>query len=63
MKCVSGSHDPLAALLLCGAQQADAVMIKGQWRVKEGAILDLDVPELIQRHHASAKRLAKSISS
>jgi len=59
----SGSHDPLAALLLCGAQQADAVMIKGQWRVKEGAILDLDVPELIQRHHASAKRLAKSISS
>ncbi|MDO6748840.1 amidohydrolase family protein, partial [Gilvimarinus sp. 1_MG-2023] len=29
----SGSHDPLAALLLCGAHQADYVMVAGQWKV------------------------------
>src|SRR6202041_2780145 len=29
----SGAHDPLAALVLCGAHRADRVMIAGQWRV------------------------------
>ncbi|OUR68220.1 8-oxoguanine deaminase, partial [Marinomonas sp. 42_23_T18] len=32
----SGSHDPLAAMVLCGAYKADAVMINGQWKVKDG---------------------------
>ena len=59
----SGSHDPLAALLLCGAHTADAVMVKGQWRVKDGAIEGLDVAELIHRHHSSAKHLAAKINA
>ncbi len=59
----SGSHDPLAALLLCGAQKADAVMVKGQWRVKDGAIENLDVAELMHRHHTSAKRLAAKLDA
>ena len=29
----SGSHDPLSALLLCGADRADRVMVAGKWRV------------------------------
>ena len=29
----SGSHDPLSALLLCGADRADRVMVGGEWRV------------------------------
>ena len=29
----SGAHDPLAALVLCGAHRADRVMIAGAWRV------------------------------
>ena len=58
----SGSHEPLAALLLCGAHKADAVMVKGQWRVKDGAIVDLDVAELMQRHHQSALALAAKIA-
>ena len=32
----SGSHDPLSALLLCGADRADRVMVAGQWRVSTG---------------------------
>ena len=31
----SGAHDPLAALVLCGAHRADRVMIAGEWRVVE----------------------------
>lgn len=55
----SGHGDPLAALLLCGAHQADRVMIKGQWRVVNGAIIDLDLDELIAKHHQSAQVLAQ----
>ncbi|MGR5175394.1 8-oxoguanine deaminase [Vibrio parahaemolyticus] len=53
----SGSHDPLAALLLCGAQQADRVMVAGQWRVHDGAVIGVDLAQLIDRHRAAAKRL------
>jgi len=31
----SGSGDPLAALLLCGANKADAVMVAGEWKVRD----------------------------
>ncbi|WP_309081491.1 8-oxoguanine deaminase [Zhihengliuella sp.] len=53
----SGSHDPLAALLLCGADRADRVMVGGRWRVVDGAIPGLDVPALAARHSAAARRL------
>ncbi len=59
----SGSHDPLAALLLCGAHQADAVMVQGQWRVRDGSIMDLDIEALISRHQQSAKRLVNKVGS
>ena len=53
----SGSHDPLAALLLCGAQKADRVMIAGKWRVVDGKIIGKDEAELIYRHSKAAKKL------
>ena len=53
----SGSHDSLAALLLCGAQKADRVMIAGQWKVKDGKIIGKDESELISRHSGAAKKL------
>ena len=59
----SGSHDPLAALLLCGAHQADAVIVQGQWRVMDGSIMGLDIDALISRHQQSAKRLVKKVES
>ena len=58
----SGSHDPLAALLLCGAHKAEHVMVAGQWRVKKGLIEGLDVSPLLQQHGAAAKALATKIS-
>ncbi len=53
----SGSHDPLAALLLCGAERADRVMVGGVWRVRDGQIVGLDVPQLIAEHSAAARAL------
>jgi 8-oxoguanine deaminase len=53
----SGSHDPVAALLLCAADRADRVMVGGQWRVVDGQIPGLDVAGLIAEHSAAAHRL------
>jgi 8-oxoguanine deaminase len=34
----SGAHDPVAALVHCGASRADRVMVAGVWRVIDGAL-------------------------
>ncbi|ELV8695356.1 8-oxoguanine deaminase [Vibrio fluvialis] len=56
----SGSHDPIAALLLCGAEKAEHVMIGGQWRVKNGIIAGLDIQSLMAEHKALAAKLVAS---
>jgi 8-oxoguanine deaminase len=53
----SGSSDPLAALVLCGAHRADRVMVGGRWIVENGQIPGLDVADLIRRHSAAARKL------
>ncbi|WGW11406.1 8-oxoguanine deaminase [Saxibacter everestensis] len=53
----SGSHDPLSALLLCGADRADRVMVGGAWRVVDGTLPDVDLQQLIAEHSAAARRL------
>lgn len=53
----SGSHDPLAALLLCGAERADRVMVGGRWRVIDGRIEGLDLAALIAAHRRAARQL------
>lgn len=56
----AGAGDPLAALVLCGAHQADRVMVAGRWRVIDAAIVDYDIAQLIQRQKALARKLAAS---
>jgi 8-oxoguanine deaminase len=51
----SGAGDPLAALVLCGAHAADRVMVKGAWRVEDGAPKGVDVARLRAEHGAAAK--------
>lgn len=53
----SGAHDPLAALLLCGAHQADAVMVNGRWRVRDGELVDQDQKEIMKQHMRAAEKL------
>jgi len=55
----SGSHDPLAALLLCGAHKANRVMIAGNWKVIDGEILNFDTKKIIYEHTNQSKRLYK----
>jgi len=50
----SGAHDPLAALVLCGAHVADRVMIAGDWRLVDGQPVGLDVAGLVAEHKAAA---------
>jgi 8-oxoguanine deaminase len=54
----AGAGDPLAALVLCGAHQADRVMVAGRWRVIDGAIEGFDLGGLIERQKQLARRLA-----
>ncbi|WP_423058244.1 8-oxoguanine deaminase [Brevibacterium linens] len=58
----SGSHDPIPALVLCGAEKADRVMVGGQWRVIDGHAIGadghaLDKEALIAAHQEEARRL------
>ncbi|HEH9429604.1 TPA: 8-oxoguanine deaminase [Aeromonas sobria] len=55
----SGSHDPIAALILCGAERADRVMVGGKWRVVDGAIEGLDLEQLIASHKLAAAALVR----
>jgi 8-oxoguanine deaminase len=57
----SGSGDPLAALVLCGAYQADRVMIGGQWKVEDGMPVGVDVARLRVEHGAAAKRFLEAL--
>ncbi len=52
----SGAHDPVAALVLCGATRADRVMIKGEWRVLDGHPVGVDLARLRAEHGAAARR-------
>ena len=51
----SGAHDPIAALVLCGAHRADRVMVAGQWRVIDGAPVGVDLAALLAEHRAAAR--------
>ena len=57
----SGAGDPLAALVLCGAHQADRVMVKGAWRVEHGHPVGIDVARLRAEHGAAAKAFLAAV--
>ena len=57
----AGSHDPLAALLLCQAHRADCVMVGGEWRVKDREVIGVDVERLIVRQRELSLQLAKGL--
>jgi 8-oxoguanine deaminase len=56
----AGALDPLAALVVCGADHADRVMVGGRWVVQDGAIPGLDLPDLMRRQHRAAVALHRS---
>ncbi|WP_027859672.1 8-oxoguanine deaminase [Marinobacterium jannaschii] len=57
----AGAGDPLAALVLCGADQADRMMVAGEWRVKDGEVAGLDLKRLMARQRELAAQLAATV--
>ena len=53
----SGYGDAIAALIVCGATKADYVMVAGKWKVKNGAMVDVDIKEIMTRHRIAADEL------
>ena len=57
----SGAHDPIAALVMCGAHSADRVMVGGEWRVEAAQPLGVDVARLRAEHGEAAKRFLETL--
>jgi 8-oxoguanine deaminase len=51
----SGAGDPIAALVLCGAHQADRVMVGRAWRVIGGKPIGVDIERLRWEHGEAAR--------
>ena len=54
----SGAHDPLAALVLCGAHTADRVMVAGKWTVEDANPVGVDLAKLRADHGQASKVFA-----
>jgi cytosine/adenosine deaminase-related metal-dependent hydrolase len=52
-------HDPLAALVFCNPPRVDLSVINGRMRIQDGALLDVELPPLIERHNALARALVR----
>lgn len=53
----AGAADPVAALVHCGAQWADLVMVNGEIRVRGGRLVDEHLYEFIPRQREIAQKL------
>jgi len=54
----AGSHaDPVAAIVHCAADRVDLAMVNGQWRVRNGQLVDESILELIPVHNRLSKEL------
>ena len=52
-------HDPLAATVFCEPQQVSLSVINGRIIVEEGQLLTADLPPLVEKHNAIARRLVQ----
>ena len=50
-------HDPVAAALFCAPQKVDLSIVGGKLVVKDGELVGLDIPALVNKHNQAAARL------
>jgi 8-oxoguanine deaminase len=50
-------HDPLAALVFCRIPNVDLSIVNGRVRVRDGRLIEVDVPSLVARHEKAARTL------
>jgi 8-oxoguanine deaminase len=53
-------HDPVAALVFCAPVSAAYTVVGGRTVVEKGQLVGLDLPPLIERHNAAARRLLEA---
>jgi len=54
----AGAHaDPLAAIVHCAANRVDFAMVDGDWRVREGRLVDESILDLVPMHNRFSKEL------
>ena len=55
----AGSWDPVAALVLCGPTRVRHLLVEGRQVVRDGQMLTLDLPRVLERQRDLAARLAE----
>jgi cytosine/adenosine deaminase-related metal-dependent hydrolase len=50
-------HDPVAAVVFCAPGHVDYTVVGGEFVVKEGQIVTLELPKLIEEHNQAARNL------
>jgi cytosine/adenosine deaminase-related metal-dependent hydrolase len=50
-------HDPVAALLFCSPVNVDHTVVGGKFVVREGQLVTLDLPRLVEEHNQVAQEL------
>ena len=54
----AGAWDPVAALVLCGPTRVKHLVVEGRQVVRDGQMLTMDLPKVLERQRALAVRLA-----
>lgn len=50
-------HDPVAAVLFCAPVKVDYTVVHGKMVIREGKLVSLDLPRLIEAHNRAAREL------
>ena len=58
----AGSWDPVAALVLCGPTRVRHLLVEGRQVVRDGQMLTLDLPRVLERQRDLAARLAARLA-
>lgn len=56
-------HDPISALVFCQSAAVDVLVIHGRVVVRDGALLTVDLPQLVRAHNALSLRLVRGEAS
>lgn len=57
----NGCENPVDALLICHARQVSDLVVGGNVRVKDGALVDQDLAELMAAHQSRADQIHRSV--
>ncbi len=59
---LSGAWDKVAGLLLCGPMRANHTVVEGRFIVRDGQMVSIDLPTVLQTHAKRCKRLMTEAS-